>query len=52
MFPEIEPGFGVRKPGFCPFSWHQLPGEFEQTVLPCMDSPLWSDSTLVDRVVV
>lgn len=44
MFPEIEPGLGVRKPGFCPFlgisspvyvskpSYHEWPGHCNVTV--------------------
>lgn len=52
MFREIEPGLGVRKPGFCHFSRRRPPGVLEQIVFPCLDGPVKSDIALVDKVVI
>lgn len=52
MFCEIEPGLGVRKPGFCRFSRRQPPGVLGQIVFPCLNGPVKSDITLVDNVVI
>lgn len=51
MFSEIEPGLGVRKPGFCCVSQPRLPGGFEHRVFPQMDGR-WSRTLHMDRVVM